>query len=216
MILRTCPLRLITSFAHRSTFGTDCIGEQSKYVWLPQYQEAKILLEKYLQDITYIHHVIHSPSARGYLDELYEGLEQQAAIKPGLTALFLSIFASTTFAWTPRDNESLFSSVEEANNQTTLWITTALAVLEFSHSTTSGSIEDIQAMIILSFAVCNVEGFSSRFWTLKSTAISMARQLSLHRIDHVSSVPVENMTDLSSTRVEIYRRVWWYLMATDW
>ena len=187
-----------------------------KCIWLPYHEESKVLLERYLDDITYIHHVVHPSSIRKTLDHLYEDLDKQAEVRPGHIALLLSILASATFSWTLRDTDTIFSTVDEANRQSTSWIVSTLDALEYSRRTTSGTIEDIQAMIILSFVICSLEGMSSRYWNLISTSIMMARELSLHRIDHYSPPALTTIFPPDSVQAEVGRRIWWYLAATDW
>ena len=190
-------------------------AEPIKCVWLPEYDEAKVLVEKYLSDITYIHHVVHSPSMGTLLDQIYADLDQKHDVADGQVALLLSIIASATYSWTSRDNVGLFPTADEANSQSALWVKATLDVLDHSRRTTSGELEDIQAMIILSFVVCSLEGISRRYRDLCSTAVSLARQISLHRIDDTN--PCYKMVcQPNSVQAEIGRRVWWYLAASDW
>lgn len=205
-----------TSYIYQNPAGPTCPGEPTKCVWLPYLEEAKIVLEKYLSDITYTHHVVHSPSVRRTINELYGSLDQPEAVRPGQIALLLSILASATYSWTSRDAGSLFFTPEQANSQSTSWIKAALDVLDYSRRRTAGSLEDIQAMIILSFLVSSLEGFSRRYRDLITTAISSARLLSLHRIDDPLLSARKTVPQIDSLAAEIGRRVWWYLVATEW
>jgi hypothetical protein len=72
-------------------------------------------------------------------------------------------------------------------------------------------LEMIQGIIILSFVVANFEGVSMRYRSLISTALLLSREMKLHRLDaalHTSGA--------DAVRIEMCRRVWWYLVATDW
>lgn len=108
-----------TSYIYQNPAGPSCPGEPSKCVWLPYFEEAKIVLEKYLSDITYTHHVVHSPSVRRTINKIYDSLDQPGDIRPGQIALLLSILASATYSWTSRDAGSLFFTPEQANSQST-------------------------------------------------------------------------------------------------
>lgn len=68
-------------------------------VWLPQYSEAKILLEKFVQDIDRVHHVVHTPSLPNILDDVYNCLNGQSKVQPGSILLMLGIIASATHCW---------------------------------------------------------------------------------------------------------------------
>lgn len=186
--------------------------EPSRCVWLPQYAEARILLEKYIQDIDHVHHVVHCPSLLSILDEVYACLNQQGRVKPGTMILLLSIFASSSHSWVRRDNErGLFSTAAEANSQSSLWIKATEDVLDIGHRTECVSIEGIQGIIIVSFVLGNLEGISRRCRSLYNMALLLARELGLHCLDHPSYTHLAN-----SAQAEIGRRVWWYLAASDW
>lgn len=174
------------------------------------------MVEKYLSDITYIHHVVHTPSVRRLVDELYQNLNHKGSVKLGHVSLLLAILASTTFFWTERDMHSpLFSSVKEANQQATMWMKHALEVLEYSRLKGSNSLEDIQATIIVAFLITNLVGITPQAWYVFSTAITVARHLQLHRIDHPQNTRLGKSRQ-DKIHTEIGRRVWWYLVATDW
>jgi hypothetical protein len=84
-------------------------------IWLPLYEEAKQIVDKYLTEITYIHHVVHDPSVREMVDDLYKNLNNQRPIKIGQVSLLLAILSSTTFFWTERDMDTpLFTSVRKS------------------------------------------------------------------------------------------------------
>lgn len=215
IIFRKCPIREITkttTYIYQNPSVPSLPTELAKCIWLPLYEESKVLVEKYLRDITYIHHVIHSPSLRSLVHGLYKDLDQQIPLRPGQVALLLSVIATTTYWWSIRDDSTLFSSVAETNAQSALWVTALLDILDYSRRATSGSLEDIQAMIIGSFVLCNLEGTSLRYFDMVSTATMMARQLSLHRIDDPHCI----LAPPDSAQAEIGRRVWWYLVALDW
>lgn len=213
-MFRTCPVRHITrttSHIYQNPTIPAQSAEPLKCIWLPQYEESKIFVKKYLRDVTYLHHVIHAPSLRELIEQLYISLDRRTPLLPGHVALLLSVLASSTYNWTARDDQTVFASVEQARRQAASWVTVTMDVLDFSRRTTTGSIEDVQAMIIVLFLVSNLEGLSLRYFDLLSTAIMMARQLALHRIDHHSG-PL--FTD--SIRTEVGRRIWWQLAAQDW
>jgi len=199
-------------YINQNQFHPATIVDPLRCVWLPQYLEAKILLEKFIQDIDHVHHIVHTPSLPSILDEVYGCLNQQGHLKPGNVILLLGIFASCTHAWVRHDcQRGLFSTYVEANIQTTQWITAFEDVLAISHRTTCLSIEGIQGISIMCFVLLNIEGFSRRCRSLFHLTLLLARELDLHLLDHPS-----NSRLASSAQTEIGRRVWWHLVATDW
>ena len=187
-------------------------SELLRCIWLPQYHEAKVLLQKFMEDIDPLFHVVHTPSLPAILDQVYAWSNQQGQVKPGNMILLLSIFASCTHSWVQRDCErGLFSTPAEANSQSPLWIKATEDVLDIAHRTTSVSIEGVQGIIVLSFVLADFEGFFRRCRSLYNMAFMLARELGLHFLDHPSNA---NLAD--SVQTEIGRRVWWYLAASDW
>jgi hypothetical protein len=177
------------------------------------------MFEKYARDITYIHHVIHIPTVRAMVDQVYNKLAKDEPVEPPQIALLLSIFASTTYSWTSLDlaaHPGLFENVEEANAQSPLWVKGCLDLVDRAGRCASRSVENIQAMIIAFFMLVNFEGITLRYTSLLNQAISMARDLGFHRLDH--SHPITNTARPTPGTVaeEIGRRIWWYLSATDW
>ncbi|KAF2678780.1 hypothetical protein K458DRAFT_347979 [Lentithecium fluviatile CBS 122367] len=184
-----------------------------KLFWLPQYSEAKILLDKFIQHVEHIHHVFYVPSLPTMLDRVYTGLSQQGHIKSGEMVLLFSIFASASRSWTTHDycKRGLFSTSEEAHIHTEHWARVAQDLLDLARRTTHVSIEGVQATIVLLFVPYNLEAFWRRSRSIHNTGLLLARELGLHCIDLPSKAHLAN-----TIQAEIGRRVWWHLVASDW
>lgn len=214
VVFRTCPIqRIKEAQPYSSQYSFSSAGfEPSRCVWLPEYHEAKVLLSKYIQDIDYIHHVVHCPSLVTTLDDVYACLNQQGQVKSGTMLLLLGLFASSTHSWVQQDCErGLFSTSIEANSQSSLWLKATENVLDIAHRTGCVSLEGIQGIIIASFVVGNLEGISRRCRSMHNMALLLARDIGLNYLDHPSKAHSAN-----SAQTEIGRRVWWYLVASDW
>ena len=174
-------------------------------------------MEQYLNNVSYIHHIVHPPRVRNEVRKLYTDLESQCQPDLGSAILFLSLLASVTYLLDTEDSDTELSpAATEASDETLSWIRITLTVLNQFQSSNLCSLQSLQAIIITSFLVGNIEGIAQRFRTLIATALAMARELGLHRIDHgegngTTEPPAQNMVD-----VEVGRRVWWHLTATDW
>ncbi|KAH6990382.1 hypothetical protein BKA56DRAFT_572200 [Ilyonectria sp. MPI-CAGE-AT-0026] len=217
LVFRICPIRMITQSSSSYVPSSSLSFEPTKCIWLPQREEARALVEKYLNHITYIHHVVHSPSTRKLVDEVYDSLQNGTQTPLGSVILLISICADVTYSWTPQDEESeLFSNAEEANSQSIFWLKAALDLLDNVQRNAHTSIECIQGLLLLSFVICNLEGISIRTRSILSKTIAMAHELGLHRIDHPSNAGVGQSPRWSGLKAEMGRRVWWYLASTDW
>ncbi|KAH7156687.1 hypothetical protein EDB81DRAFT_717091 [Dactylonectria macrodidyma] len=222
VVFRTCPIRLITK-PYSFIFPTDNTPsvavpiEPIKCVWLPEREDTKRIVDKYLSDISFIHHVIHGPSVRRLVDHVHDALNQGRQPPVAPIALLLAICANATGLWTARDlSRNLFFSVPEAHAQASLWQSASFDVLDHLQQNGHVSLESTQAMIILGYSVVNLEGVSAKFRNVFSRAITMARELGLHCIDSARRLSSTNTPRFTAFEAEIGRRVWWYLCSTDW
>jgi hypothetical protein len=108
---------------------------------------------------------------------------------------------------------TLFSDHSAATEAAYGWTTQAFDIMDQSRRTTSPSLEDIQASVILSFLAYNIEGAPARSRSVWSSTLSRARELSLHKVDAKSST-FSTQDDIIVH--EIKRRLWWYLASSDW
>jgi hypothetical protein len=184
-------------------------------IWLPYHAEAKILVDSYIEELDYIQHIMHQPSLPATIDAVYRQIDKLEPVHPGRLVLLLSIIASATHVWVPRvdssSEHSLFLSAAQANAQTPLWIRATHNVLHATQYIGTPTLEMIQGIIILSFVVANLEGVSMRYRSLISTALLLSREMNLHRLD-----ASPNTAGADGVQIETSRRVWWYLVATDW
>jgi hypothetical protein len=190
------------------------LGKLIPCVWLPRQEEAKVMLDSFISNLNYIQHVTHYPSLPNVVDEIYRQIEGHEPVRSGNLILFLAVIAITTHVWVPRDDieseRSLFLSSAQAHAQTPLWIKATYAVLNSSQEGAALALETIQGIIILSFVICNLEGYSLRYRSLLSTGLLLGREQGLHRIDNGSNTATAN-----TLNAEMGRRLWWYLVATD-
>ncbi|TVY73203.1 putative transcription factor lepB [Lachnellula suecica] len=214
LIFKNCPIGQITNapaYINRSATSF----EPLRCIWLPQYSEAQILLDKYLQDVDHIHHIVHAPSLSAMLSSAYNCLSAPNSVTKhggGFIFLFLAIFASATNSWTQIDcDRGLFSTAADANAQAPLWVKALEDVLDVAHRTMGVSMEGIQGVTIAAFVVLSMSGFSRRYKSLFNMALFLARDAGLHVLDHPS-----NIGSAKLARTELGRRLWWHLVASDW
>ncbi|KEF55141.1 uncharacterized protein A1O9_08794 [Exophiala aquamarina CBS 119918] len=199
----------------------DPVGQNSdrlvSYIWLPPRGEAEYLVERYLDGVSFIHHVVHPPRIREAVVKLYSDLDSEGQADLGTVTLLLSLLASVTYLLGPEECDiDQPPTLAGASEESLSWIRITLDVLEYSQRSNLGSIESLQAMIIVSFLIGNIEGASQRFRSMIAVASTLARELGLHRIDQgknywTTESPIRGMVD-----AEVGRRLWWYLAATDW
>lgn len=182
-----------------------------KSIWLPPKQESIKLFEYYTEKVNHIHNLVYMPFVRQIWDDVYEQLSSHQQPQLAHLALIFSILASSA-----RGMTDLFPSSDMATQMMLAWIGYASDILDHSRRTSSPSLEDIQANIILSFLAYNIEGAPARSRSLWGSTISMARELSLHKLDGSINKSQTMRTQKEIIEYEIKRRVWWYLASSDW
>ncbi|OAP58957.1 hypothetical protein AYL99_06254 [Fonsecaea erecta] len=185
----------------------------SNHLCLPPKEEASLLLDHYFRYINDLQHVVHVPTVREMMRNLYSSLEQGLFVLPSEVALLFSIFASSLAlcVYFLGDTQPSFSP-SDAAQASSFWTNATQEVIESSRRIATRKLEDVQAAIILGFLLFHCEGFSTRARCVFATAAAMSRDLSLHKID----APGNAATQRNTLETEIKRRVWWHVVATDW
>lgn len=136
---------------------------------------------------------------------------------PRGTALLFSILAAAVLLGPNKgDIESVRATIRDRLKRSAVYIRAAMDCLEQARRRMDHHFEHVQALVILFFIINHIEAFSPRFRTLMAEAFAVARILSLHQIDAPTSKRGSNAAGDDSITREIKRRVWWYLVATDW
>ena len=182
-------------------------------IWLPNRILAVTLLEDYLSSSYHFLPAVIPASTRTTLADLYDRISQNQVATLGSAALILSIAATSAFHWTD-DGSSMqcFNSVDDAAKTGLAWRKSAWTLLDQTQRSTSRSLEDVQATVILCDLFYNVEGCSGNFRTLHNQSVCTAREMSLHLVD---AQPERQTGDDEATK-EAKRRVWWHIVSTDW
>jgi hypothetical protein len=146
---------------------------------------------------------------------VYLRIPRNEYVSPGQAALLLSIFAISAYFYQPHPDCEIAKTKEDAIHLSKTLSRRALDVLDYSRRNTSGTLEDAQAYILMAFVAYHLDGFSARGRMLSTAAVSIARELRLHRLDADES-STEETTVCSLIDREVRRRVFWHIAASDW
>lgn len=162
--------------------------------------------------------ILHIPTVWSLVTTVYLQINDSNKISPGLAALLLSIFAIAAYFYKPYGTSEIASTKKNAIHLSKAFSKCALDALDYSRRNTSGTLEDVQAHILMSFVSYHLDGFSSRGRLLSTTATALARELRLHQLDAENELStaghqfnVRSMIDR-----EVKRRVFWHIASTDW
>ncbi|KUJ10115.1 uncharacterized protein LY89DRAFT_597337 [Mollisia scopiformis] len=192
-------------------------GLNSNIVTFPTFRVASLLIQNYEANVDFLCHILHIPTVKSLAKTFYLQLSQNESVLPGQAALLLSTFAISAYFYQPFERSEVATTKEDGIRLSKSLIKGALDVLDHSRRNTSGTLEDVQAYILMSFVTYHLDGFSARGRILFAAALSIARELRLHQLDADETTPAESET---SIRVlidrEVKRRVFWQIASTDW
>lgn len=194
----------------------DRLRAPTRCIYLPEFSEAMVLADTFLNSVSYLHHIVHHPSLHGQIRGIYDHIEQGEPIPLGEALLLLAIVATGTYLYSPPNDrhDGIFISRAEGTRQTPLWIQASLHVLDaVLRGPAPPSLVAIQGIITLSFLISNVEGVAFRYRQLINNGLLLGRELGLHCIDLEASTLTSTWTPIER---ELGRRVWWYMASTDW
>ncbi|KAJ3545166.1 hypothetical protein NM208_g2649 [Fusarium decemcellulare] len=194
-------------------FGEDTTNT----VIFPVYSAAALLLQSYEAKVDHVCRILHIPTIRSLMKALYLRISQEESVPPGRLAMFLSMFAISAFFYQPSHDSEVATTEHEAVTLSKFWAKCALDILDQSQRNASGTLEHIQACILMTYVTYHLDGFSARGRHLLTRAASIARDLRLHRLDAnqgASSASQHNPRELID--LEMKRRVFWHLASTDW
>ena len=188
-----------------------------RHTWLPQEHHALALYDEYVVSWGTIYHILHFPTARQLIKDVYTRLGRGQTADSSHVALIFSICATGAYFWhaAVSNDEVMFSSESEAERASLIWRKWAMDLLENNRRTRYGTIEDLQASILIAHLLSNVEGFSSRVLSVISTSLSLARDLELQVIDSPRSRKRKEES-CGQILMQTKRRLWWYVASTDW
>lgn len=196
-------------------------------ICLPEHKEAHVLFKTYASSIGSWYHIYHRHTVEALLDKVYHQIASGQRPNLAHVALLLSMFAGGAY-FQAFAAKTVFANSEEANQLALSWTHNTLDILDhIERASAPTSIEQLQATIIMSLMIQNFEGdrrtlsrmsmtltylgLSKKYWLLQSTSITLAKDLSIHFLDHPARAKSRNVIEN-----EVKRRIWCCLTTTDW
>jgi ABC-type multidrug transport system fused ATPase/permease subunit len=143
---------------------------------------------------------------------MLEGEEPHAAD----LMLMFAIFAGAALVWTPRVLEDLNTTKAGAKAAFMAYARTALAILEHPDQLIQPSTTALVAIGTLGHLLMNTDGFPIRVHLLRHRCLLMSREMQIHRLDTAQSREERIIKGCDMIDVEVQRRAWWNMVASDW
>jgi hypothetical protein len=184
---------------------------------LPPKPTAQVLFEHFASTL---HHftngTLHIPSARDVMEQVYRSIENGGASDPANLLLVYSIFAGAALAWTPKLVRQLNLTNAEIQGAFRNYSDVAISIVDKALGDLSQSIIALEGLVNLTNVVVNADGFSVKANLLRMHCQNMARSMDLNRIDTARVTEERRKQGYNVVELEVKRRIWWDMVATDW
>ncbi|KAF5968281.1 hypothetical protein FCOIX_11529 [Fusarium coicis] len=191
---------------------------EPRLIKLPPKWETMRLFQVYFKYLGHVQNIIYRPHADTLINNAYDQVVNiSATTAPRGLALILSVIAMAAIL-EPIDGilTTAIPILKERLGLFAAYIRMAMDCLEQHRRRADHTLENVQALILLSFGIHHTETFSPRYRVMLAEAIAISHSLGLHVVDRVSVRAGHSKVDADPITQEIKRRVWWYLVATDW
>ncbi|KAJ4328999.1 hypothetical protein N0V84_000571 [Fusarium piperis] len=185
---------------------------------LPPVDQARKLFDHFTSTLQPSLCILHIPSAREILERTYcTILGGQGENKIEDLLLLFSIFAGAALSWTTQLLQDLNATKDNAKYAFETYTHLATTILDDTSQPVPPSTTALAATATLAHIVINSdEPFPAKALALRLRCYLMARSMLLHRLDMPSSKRERILQGANSIEVEVQRRVWWSMVASDW
>jgi hypothetical protein len=158
---------------------------------------------------------LHVPNTWRLLKEMYNDLDVNRLPFATQLAFFLSIFAGSAYV----SKATLQLECSTSGRRSPLALAESWykqAVLLLTKPPVPPSTQALIAMMTLAHLCTQIEGFSGSFGILAMSGLQMARTMRIHRLDSHRFREERRKNGADMVDVELKRRVWWHIVASDW
>lgn len=183
---------------------------------LPPLMQARLLFNHNVQRAHFNYGVMHIPSARDLLENAYRIM--QKGDEPDIAHLLLlfTIFCGSALTWTPQLLKSLNATEPEAKTAGSEYLQLAYNIMENDSKPVEPSTIALVGLSNLGSILVDIRGPSMNAVTMRLKAVAMARAMQLDRLDTEQSQLERSKKGFSHIELEVQRRSWWSLVASDW
>lgn len=183
---------------------------------LPPLRQARQLFTHFAATLQPTFGVIHIPSTKSLMERTYEGLLEGEEPSAENLMLLFSIFAGAALVWTPQLLVKLQSTREQAKAAFEAYARLALDILDHPSQLIQASTTSLVAIGTMAHLLMNTDGFPFKVHLLRHRCFVMSREMQIHRLDTAESRQERQLKGCNMIDVEVQRRVWWNMVASDW
>lgn len=181
----------------------------------PTYNDASELLNQYIKTVDATYRILHNPTAWNLLRELYMDLGADRTPSATRLSFFLCIFAGSAYVSKTKFQFKTFSL--QGHSQIALaelWARQAVSLV--TEPPVPPSVEALQTVVSLAHLCTQIEGVSGNMGLLVASGTRMAKAMKIHRLDSQPLRDERCKNGADMVDIEIKRRIWWHMVASDW
>jgi hypothetical protein len=150
------------------------------------------------------------------MERTYQDMLDDKQPTPTTLMLLFSIFAGAALVWSPSLLAQLKATQIEARTAFQIYSQVALSILEHPTRPLQPSTNAMIATGILAHLLTNDGGISVKVNILQTRCLLMARAMQIHRLDIARSQEERRVKGCDLIEIEVQRRFWWNMVASDW
>lgn len=181
----------------------------------PTYNDAEVLLDHFTKTIDASYRTLHIPTTWQSLREFYNDLSNNCPPSATDISFFLSVFAGSMYVSKNGfqfETGSLGSYPQQVLAER--WVKQAVILL--TNPPVPPSVRALQTCVTLAHLCIQIEGLSGSFGLLSATGLRMARSMKIHRLDSAPYREQRRQHGADMVELEVKRRIWWHMVASDW
>lgn len=159
---------------------------------------------------------MHIPTARTLMERTYQCMLEGEEPRACDLMLVFGIFAGSALVWTPQLLERLATTKSGAKAAFVAYAGTAIAIMEHPDQIIQPSTTALVAMGTLGHLLMNTDGFPVKVHLIRHRCLLMSREMEIHRLDTAQAREERRIKGCDMIDVEIQRRAWWNMVASDW
>ena len=174
-----------------------------------------MLLDHFTKSVDAMYRVLHVPTTKRLLKDLYSDLNANRLPSTTQLAFFLVIFAGSAYV---SKGDLQIRSINLNGRPPIVLAETwcKQAVLLLTKPPVPPSTQALQAVSHLVHLCTQIEGFSGSFGVLSMAGIQMAKMMKIHRLDTPRYREERQKNGADMVDIEAKRRVWWHMVSSDW
>jgi hypothetical protein len=183
---------------------------------LPPLRQAKHLFDHFAKVLQPTFGALHIPSTRTLVEHTYQGLLEGEEPPAADLMLLFAVFAGAALVWTSQLLEKLNATQWEAKSAFMAYARLALAIMDHPRQILKSSTTALLAIGTMAHLLVNTDGFPLKVHMLRHRCLLMSRDLGIHRLDTVKAREERRAKGCDMIEVEVQRRLWWMMVASDW